>query len=59
METTTMTTAKPPIAPTPELAAVMALAMPLVHQFTAEIAKLAPEQQQKRVAKVLGRDARG
>jgi hypothetical protein len=53
-ETTTMSTAKPHIAPmTPETAAVMALAMPLVTQFAAEIAKLPPEQQQKRIAKVL------
>jgi hypothetical protein len=30
---------------TPETAAIMALAMPLVTQFAAEIAKLPPEQQ--------------
>jgi hypothetical protein len=35
------------------ITAVMALAMPLVHQFAAEIAKLPPEEQTKRIAKVL------
>ena len=31
----------------------MALAMPLVKQFVAEIAKLPPEQQTQRIAKVM------
>ena len=44
-------TTKPPM--TPDLAAVMALATPLIHQFATEIAKLPPELQTQRIAKVL------
>jgi hypothetical protein len=38
-ETTSMSTPKPPVPMTPETAAIVALAMPLVTQFAAEIAK--------------------
>ena len=54
METTTMSTAKPPTAPvTPETAAVMALVMPLIQGFMTEISKLLPDEQTLRIAKVL------
>ena len=46
------TAVKPPVPMTPETAA-MALAMPLVQTFAAEIVKLTPDAQQKRIAKVL------
>jgi hypothetical protein len=52
-ETIRMHTTKPPIPMTPELAAVMALATPLIHSFATEIAKLPVEEQQRRIAKVL------
>jgi hypothetical protein len=42
---------------TPDLAAVMALATPLIHQFATEIAKLPPEQQAQRIAKAMHGDA--
>ena len=47
------TAIKPPVPMTPDLAAVMALATPLIHAFAAEISKLPVEEQQRRIAKVL------
>ena len=46
-------TDRPPIPMTPNMAAVMALATPLIQQFAAEIARLSPEEQNRRIAKVL------
>jgi hypothetical protein len=53
METTLMNTAKPPIAPNPADIALMALVMPLVQQFMAEIAKLPPDERMRRINRVL------
>jgi hypothetical protein len=47
------TTDKPRAAPTPELAGVMSLVMPLSQGFMAESAKLPPNEQTRRVQKVL------
>jgi hypothetical protein len=44
METTVMPTDNRPVAPTPETAAVMALADPLIQGFLAKISKLPPEE---------------
>jgi len=46
-------TTKPPLAMSPDTAAIMALAMPLVQAFAAEIARLPAEEQNRRIAKVL------
>ena len=47
------TAIKPPTAPTPETADIMAPAMPLITQFAAEISKLPPDQRQCRIHRVL------
>src|SRR5262245_49041474 len=52
-----MQTTKPPMPMTPDLAAVMALATPLIHAFAMEISKLSVEEQQRRIAKVLAQCA--
>jgi len=48
-----MPTDKPPTTMTPELTRVLAVAMPLVQAFAAEISKLPPDVQQRRIQKVL------
>ena len=48
-----MHTTKAPMAMTSDLAAIMALATPLIHSFATEISKLPVEEQQRRIAKVL------
>ena len=48
-----MHTTKPPMPMTPDLAAIMALATPLIHAFATEISKLSVEEQQRRISKVL------
>jgi len=47
------TTPKPPTTMTPELTRGLAVAMPLVQAFAAEISKLPPEVQQRSIAMVL------
>ena len=42
-----------PIASPAEVAAIMALAMPLIQTFAAELVKLPPEEQTQRIAKML------
>jgi hypothetical protein len=49
-----MSTPKPPTVPLPPgFAALMALATPRIHAFATEISRLPPEDQTKRIAKVL------
>jgi hypothetical protein len=51
---TPMSTPKPPTVPLPPgFAALMALATPRIHAFATEISRLPPEDQTKRIAKVL------
>jgi hypothetical protein len=47
------TATKQPIPMTPELAALTALVMPLVQMFVAEISRLPPPEQTKRIDKAL------
>jgi|SoiMethySBSTD1v2_1073268.scaffolds.fasta_scaffold253088_3 hypothetical protein len=42
-----------PLANPAAVAAIMATAMPILRQFAAEIAGLAPDEQQRRINKVL------
>jgi hypothetical protein len=42
-----------PLANSAQVAAIAAMAIPILRQFAAEIAKLPPEQQTQRIAKVL------
>jgi len=46
-------TDRPPIPMTPNMAAVMALATPLIQAFAMEISKLSVEEQNRRFVKVL------
>jgi len=48
-----MSASKPPTNMTPERTAVLALAMPLVQALAAEISKLPPDVQRRRIEKVL------